>query len=268
MLKLKSYNQPNQYNQLRHFILFLCLLSCLMISLPLSAAAPVTHVVLADKWIEKQQEKFTDEERRSFITGTLFPDIRYLGVISRNATHELGLTVKDLEATQSIFERGKRLHSFVDEQRERLVLKWNIYQMLRKIPGQRPGQRASFLKLVEDEILFNKRDWSDIRQYLTTLDEGERSYKISDEDLKKWHQNQTQFFTEPPSKTLARLVANGKGFANIPLNITKEWVKLIPQVAKDKRMQDYVKKLEAEFDAEFGKKWSQEKVARPIRAIN
>ncbi len=224
--------------------------SNLIYSLPVSAAAPVTHIVLADMWIAKQ-EKFSEEQRKSFMVGTVFPDIRYLGVISRNETHELGLSVKDLQATQSIFERGKRLHSLVDEVRENLVVKWNIYRLLNKIPGQRPGQKATFLKLVEDEILFQKRDWSDIKQYLAMLDAGEQQYKISDDDLKRWHQNQMQFFTEPPSKTLAALAAKGKGFANIPIGITREWSILIPKFAKDKRMIKYVENLEAEFEVVF-----------------
>lgn len=217
---------------------------------PLFAAAPVTHVVLAEKWIAKQ-EKFSDEQKKSFILGTLFPDIRYLGVISRNATHETGVTIQDLKATQPEFERGKRLHSFVDEVRENLVVKWKIYNLLCRIPGQRPGQKATFLKLVEDEILFQKRGWSDIRQYLTGLDEGEQKYKISDVDLHRWHQNQNQFFTAPPSKALAILVAKGQGFANIPLDMTEKWCKLIPKFAKDKRMQNYVRDLELEFDKAF-----------------
>lgn len=232
-------------------LLFLLMLNTAMVSFPLFSAAPVTHVVLADKWIEKQKEPFSDAERKSFMTGTVFPDIRYLGVISRNETHEVGLTVKDLQETSSIFERGKRLHSLVDEVREKLVVKWNIYRLLCKIPGQRPGQKATFLKLVEDEILFQKRDWADMRKYLENLDAGEQKYKISDENLRRWHQNQLQFFTIPPSKALAVLVANGKGFANIPLEITKKWVELIPRVAKDRRMQQYVQNLEAEFDVLF-----------------
>jgi hypothetical protein len=148
----------------KKLFLFLLLLFNLV---SVDAAAPVTHVLLAEKWIE-YKEHYNKKEKRAFILGTLFPDIRYLGVVTRNKTHEFELTISDLEKKQSPFIKGKRLHAWVDETREALVVKWNIYSKLKSIKDQK--YKATFLKLLEDEILYTQRDWQNIRHYLLTIE--------------------------------------------------------------------------------------------------
>ncbi|HPR92239.1 MAG TPA: hypothetical protein PLR64_03240, partial [Candidatus Dojkabacteria bacterium] len=47
-------------------------------------AAPITHIVLSEKVLKKF---FPRTEKKKFLIGTSLPDIRYLGVVDRNATH-------------------------------------------------------------------------------------------------------------------------------------------------------------------------------------
>lgn len=229
-------------------ILVLGILLLFVISKSVFAAAPVTHAVLAKKWMTID-EHYNDQERASFILGTLFPDIRYLGVIERNKTHEKNVTVDRLKANQNPFIAGMWLHAFVDMEREKYVVKHNIYQKIAHVPGQQ--YKAMFLKLLEDEILFSKENWQDVRRYLTKLDPEEQKFEISDKDLDRWHKNQTRAFTFPPSVYLQQLVQANKGMANVPKETIDEWSKLLPKMSEEQEMQDYVNNLVKEFDVVF-----------------
>jgi len=233
------------FSRIRQLFVSLILLAFIN---PSFAAAPVTHVVLAEHWIQ-HQEQYSDEQKRSFMLGTLFPDIRYLGVISRSKTHERGLTLQHLLEKQSEFNKGKRLHAFVDKQRENLVVKWKIYDRIRKVPGQK--YKTTFLKLLEDEILFSTRDWSDIRQYLKTIHPEEQTYQIRDEDISRWHAQLSRAFLAPPSIYLMTLAFLNRGYGNVPPEIIKEWSQLLPELAKDKEIQNYVHALLTELDKQF-----------------
>lgn len=228
--------------------------SCIIIFLfaffsqALFAAAPITHAVLAEQWIALH-EKYNDEQKKSFILGTLFPDIRYLKVITRDKTHEKGVTVQKLLSKQSPFTKGKRLHAFVDKEREKLVVKWKIYDKIKNVPGQR--YKATFLKLLEDEILFSNKNWAEIRGYLVSIDPEEMKFGIAEQDIKRWHHNQLMAFTSAPSQYLTVMAMLDKGYGNIPAPIIKEWSKILPKYAKKKEIIHYVDNLLASLDNIF-----------------
>lgn len=223
----------------------LTLILLFLISQSILAAAPVTHAVLAEKWIAFH-ENYNDAQKRSFILGTLFPDIRYLKVISRDKTHEKGITVPRLLESQSEFTKGKRLHALVDKAREKLVVKWKMYDVLEKIPGSK--YKATFLKLLEDEILFASQDWGPVRQYLDYIHPEEIAFEIAEADLRKWHQNQRMAFNSPPSQYLNSLVIMNKNFASVPVAYLSQWSKLLVKYAEEPSMQQYVNNLMKEFD--------------------
>lgn len=223
------------------FVLWIC-------CTPLFAAAPVTHALLAEKWMAAQ-EQYDDMEKRSFIIGTLFPDIRYMGDVKRSDTHEKGVTVKRLKEKQNAFLKGKRLHVFVDELREKCVVKWKMYDKIQHVPNQR--RRALFLKLLEDEILYPKQDWQQVRNYLTHIDPEERKFQIEVSKIKRWHRNQSMAFTALPSDYIWHLALFNKSFAGVKPEVLREWSKILPKMAKDPEMQHYVEKLLKEFDKVF-----------------
>jgi len=210
------------------------------------AAGPVTHVVLAQKWME-HRENFNEEEKRAFILGNLFPDIRYLRVITRAETHEKGLTLEKIQASETSFIKGMRLHAWIDVTRERLIRKWGIYQKIKDQVEKK--HMATFLKLVEDEILFQERSWISVRHYLTLIHPEEREFRISEENLRKWHQYQTLAFTLPPSLYL--LGTFKRGYGNAPPEIIDQWITEIPKFANDDTMKEYVHNLVEEFDKLF-----------------
>jgi len=211
---------------------FILILIFFISSHKLYAAGPITHAYFAKKWI-LYHEKFNERQEASFIRGTLFPDIRYLGVISRDRTHTKNLTLNQITNNKNPFFKGKDLHAFVDEEREKFVVERKMYKKLRSIPGQ--IYIATFLKLLEDEILYEKESWDKMKKYLQVIDLQERKYKINKSSLLKWHSILIHCFSMSPSEYLARLSRENKGFANIPPEIVKKWQTLLPVFAKKNR---------------------------------
>jgi len=209
------------------------------------AAAPATHVVLAEKWIN-QHEHYDAAQKQAFYLGTLFPDIRYMGEVSRGDTHEKGVTLQLLLEQQSPFLKGKRLHAFVDVKREELVGKWRIYERIKTVPGQR--FRATFLKFLEDEILFQKKRVPKITAYFNKVLPEELEQKVSKVSLENWHQNQKMAVSQPPSMYLAKRGAENLSFAGIPPHLLTAWSHSLKVLSKKKEMQNYVDHLLSEFD--------------------
>lgn len=86
-------------------------------------ATPITHIVLAEKVFNKH---FADKDRKKLLVGTSLPDIKHLGVITREKAHFCGLTINNLKEKDS-FEAGFQFHSLVDEIREKFVGENDIY---------------------------------------------------------------------------------------------------------------------------------------------
>lgn len=76
-------------------------------------AAPITHLVLAEKIFDEDLSLF---DRKEFLLGTLFPDIRYLKTIDHDKTHFNNLKITDLAGGNS-FLAGAKFHSIVDDAR-------------------------------------------------------------------------------------------------------------------------------------------------------
>lgn len=212
------------------------------------AAGPVTHAYLAQKW-NRYQAHYKAQDSDAFMCGTLFPDIRYLGVIKREATHVEHPTLKAIAKESSPFESGKTLHAFVDEEREKIVEQWDMYQHLNNVPGQK--YKTIFLKLLEDEILFQKQDWAHVKQALELVDEHEKNYEINDESLLKWHKLLINAFTVSPSEHLASLAKRDKYLFDVPPKVVRRWSKILPTLAKDPFIQRYVNHLDNHFDNLF-----------------
>src|SRR3990167_5683372 len=78
-----------------------------------SMAGEVAHVVYGARVLTYLGDKVTGPE---FWAGTLFPDIRHLGIISRQHTHPDNVSLETLVGTGD-FETGMRVHAWVDATR-------------------------------------------------------------------------------------------------------------------------------------------------------
>lgn len=153
-------------------------------------AAPITHIVLANKIFKTHFYNYNKDKSKFFI-GTSFPDIRYLGTVSREKTH---LEVNNLAEiiTEDAFNSGIKLHVFVDKIREEFITSKGVYEIYSK-------SRASYsaIKFLEDEYLYNEiTDWSLIGDYFNDILKEEISYGVSEETVKTWHNLLQDYFSQ------------------------------------------------------------------------
>lgn len=167
-------------------------------------ALPITHIVLTEKIIDKF---FKDKNKKDFFVGTSFPDIRYLGVIDRSKTHYSNLSINDLRSDES-FLAGLKFHSILDETREKFILENNIYSLC---PESKYITQS--LKFLEDEIFYDHiKDWSVYIEYFNQVLECEKSYKIKQEYIIKWHKILQKYFQyKPDSNSITNFII-GMGF--------------------------------------------------------
>lgn len=144
-------------------------------------AAPIAHIVCA---LALLNGGFIDvEDKSAFIIGTSFPDIRYLGVISRDQTHVKNVTWKDVKNAATSFEQGRLLHSLLDEEREKFVEHYNLYDL---VSSER--FRTHVLKFYEDIFLYETvKNWPEIAHYFDTVLQEESDYGIEGSDIVAWH---------------------------------------------------------------------------------
>lgn len=229
---------------MRQFALLLIFLVGLL-SFETHAAGPIMHAVLAQRWLAINAPEYTPEEKRLFILGSLFPDIRYLGVIKRNQTHFHGITLRKITEKDSAFERGILFHSYVDEFRDKKVRQLGIEKKFTQVPSRLQG---TFLKLVEDQILHSQYNWADCRVYLATIPEEEKKWNIDLQTLTQWHTGLTLYFTLFPSVILGQIALFDHGILILDAATVKQWSILLPQYVADPDMQEYVNTLLSDFE--------------------
>lgn len=155
-------------------------------------AAPIAHIfcalsLLSDGAIEV-------ENKSDFIIGTSFPDIRYLGVIRRGQTHVENVTWNQVKNASTSFEKGRLLHSLLDEVREKFIVKHNLYEF---VPDSQ--FRTQVLKFYEDMLLYETiKNWSEIADSFDPILPEECAYDIKESDVKAWHDLLKQYISHKP----------------------------------------------------------------------
>lgn len=213
-------------------------------------ATPFTHLYLAEKWLQLvEPTEMENDQRTAFILGNFFPDIQYLGDVSRTDTHETNLTIEDVYYSSSPFLKGTRLHAFVDEKREAFVVENQIYSLISEYASGH--QMATLLKLIEDEILFHPATAAKAIALFPTIIPEELATGISKKSLKKWHYFLSVYFSMPPSELLELMSAQNLPLLNIPPETIKLWSQIVPVLAKNPELIDYVSRLDAAFTETF-----------------
>ncbi|MDO8583583.1 MAG: hypothetical protein Q7R83_00190 [bacterium] len=168
-------------------------------------AAEATHVVLTELVFD---EFFSQFSKAEFMIGTLFPDIRYLGVIDRAKTHTDAVDLKQVMQERSSFFAGLKFHSLVDHVREDFMVSREIYSYC---PASQYITQS--LKLLEDERYYPKIDsWAQDSAYLTDYTDEEKDFGIPQVALEKWHVLLKEYFREPPTDALRAMFMAGLGF--------------------------------------------------------
>lgn len=205
------------------------------------------HLCLASKFLIAQKKPYSSSEKEIFLRATSFPDIYKLGVVTRKETHDHNVTLKIIRLTPSIFKAGKKFHVWVDETRERLVEQWDIYDKVNKLAIIPTNKIATFLKLVEDAILFNMANITMLDTILlfSTIDQEAYSYNISTQKLLQWHAILTIYLSTKTSW----LLKLGSLLSAVDLH----WQDLIPKLAQEQVLIDYVDRLLKHFEELFKK---------------
>lgn len=197
------------------------------------AAGPITHIYFADKCLE-----FIDiNDRTLFNQGNLFPDIRYLGSITREATHEPNVTFEDVVCASSPFQSGTRLHALLDGLREAYVVETGIYAALAEVDR---GYSAALLKLIEDELLYDEISSDLVIRQLEQISEEELATGISAETLQLWHWILTQYFKFRPKVLLKKLARLNQPFFHVPAETILFWSEIFPSLVEDPRFIEHV----------------------------
>lgn len=154
-------------------------------------AAPITHIVLADKVFSKY---FPGLSKAKFFIGTSFPDIRYLRIIGREITHFINPTLNDIRKENDV-KAGMVFHSFVDEIRETFMENNGLYNLI-----SRTANSMRSIKLLEDEVFYAKiPDWNQIASMMDSVTPEELEYPIKKEDIVRWHNILKDYFIEKPN---------------------------------------------------------------------
>ncbi|NGX42372.1 MAG: hypothetical protein K940chlam7_00652 [Chlamydiae bacterium] len=210
----------------------------------LEAAAPGSHLFFAEWWIDANGI-FDQNCRDEFIIGNLFPDIRYLGTVKRRMTHVKGVNKDDIKNADSYFRAGILLHSFVDEEREKFVKKYKIFKKLDFIPKK---GRVFFLKLLEDEILWENINLPQAQSALESIYPEEADTGVDLETINEWHSLMIDYFKQKPSVLLKNLKEKDLGFLHADKETVAKWSEILPILAKDPDFIQYMEKLIAHFD--------------------
>lgn len=153
-------------------------------------ASQIAHVVYG----EKARRRFLGTRQidsRAYFIGNLFPDIRYLKVISREETHSQNPVVSNLPSFNNSFDLGVYVHSLVDWEREKTLTKLGMYGIVEKDLAT-----STALKLLEDEITYPLyQDWETIINDLDTILKEEISL-VSKEAVIKWHHLLKLYFSQ------------------------------------------------------------------------
>lgn len=220
-------------------------LSLILLLIPLSSqcGAPIMHLVLAQRWLDCQ-DKYTPAERDAFLVGTLYPDIRYVTPLSREATHKSGVTLEQVSEASTSFLAGLLLHCYIDEWRAGLVRKWDALELVGKAP-----RADTLLKLVEDELLYaeyRERPFSPLLHY----EKDELAAGIDREDVVKWHTLLAKYLSQRPSQILAQFKRARRSIFDVDAETVAIWSEEVPLLAKKPEAQEYVDRILSEFERE------------------
>lgn len=205
-------------------------------------ATSITHTVLAKKLYDKLHLTIDENE---FMVGNIFPDIRYLGGISREKTHIENPDFNKIQ-NKNAFSAGVLAHSLVDK----LV---NDFAKLYIYPFCNNNEfRAISVKLLEDELLYAKiADWNKYDSAFDKIYPGELEFDISPDAIKKYHQIAKNYFSQKPNELSRKEMFSECGFSDekiIKINT------LISKLRENPKIIESINKLYDNFKVEVKNK--------------
>jgi hypothetical protein len=170
-------------------------------------AGPVTHIVLALLVLPLLSPDINIAE---FIIGTSFPDIRYMGGLSRKETHVEPISWQQIVDEPSAFRAGMLFHNLVDNLR--IIYLESREHDISKLPEYGPVYTKLFpnmLKTAEDGYLYHRcTNWQKICDYFDTIVQEELDFGVAATTVRTWHSMIQEYIAqETDASVVARLCA-------------------------------------------------------------
>lgn len=149
-------------------------------------AAPALHLLFT--------RAFAGVVSDDFLAGVSFPDIRYLGSVSREETHSYDM--HQVSDTTS-FVAGAAFHHYIDEVRGAYWRNHGIYENLPQSPLS-----AQALKFCEDILLYDTvEDW---QPYIHALRKNHKvpekfQNALSTQEIEQWYETLAQYISKKPT---------------------------------------------------------------------
>lgn len=170
-------------------------------------AGEIGHVVYGARVLTYLGEAVSDPE---YWVGTLFPDIRHLGVVSRHRTHPRDISLHSLVGNTD-FATGMRVHAWIDATRDTYLTEQNVKESLPWHPFV-----PHALKLLEDDLLYGSYDdWDVITRLLNKVHDEERAMVEDERVVAAWHDILRQYFKGTPTDSSRAQLAVGIGLSAI-----------------------------------------------------
>jgi hypothetical protein len=170
-------------------------------------AGEIGHVVYGARVLTYLGDTVSDPR---FWVGTLFPDIRHLGVVSRHRTHPRDISLHTLAGTTD-FATGMRVHAWVDATRDTYLSEQNVKESLPWHPFV-----PHALKLLEDDLLYDSYDdWDVISRLLNKTHEEERTMVEDEHAIAAWHEILRHYFKSKPTDASRAQLAVGIGLSAV-----------------------------------------------------
>ncbi|MEO5927898.1 MAG: hypothetical protein ABIO72_04210 [Patescibacteria group bacterium] len=183
-------------------------------------ASQATHVILAEMVFD---EYFSHFSKQKFILGTMFPDIRYLGVVTREQTHIQSSGIKQIQEEPDAFLAGMKFHNLVDLVREDFMRSKQVYTYCPEFKYV-----TQSLKLLEDERYYSHiNSWDGELAYLADVVDEERRFSISDAFLEKWHEMLRDYLQAPPTDASRAAFLTELKFSPETINAMKSFVDVL-----------------------------------------
>ncbi len=184
-------------------------------------AGEIGHVIYGARMLEYLGD---DIQTPAYWAGTLFPDIRHMGVVSRHRTHPADVTLSSLLG-KTDFYTGSRVHAWIDATREKFLREAHIKESLPWHPFV-----PHALKLIEDEFLYDLYDdWNLIHRVMGNVYDEEIAM-IEDRDLVlRWHTILQDYFRDAPSDKSRRELSLGIGLSETSADEVNSVVAMLRQ---------------------------------------
>ena len=198
---------------------------------------PVTHIAIACRFARRH---FSGNDLRDFYLGNLFPDIRYLNVITREESH-YEVVSADLIPLENPFIAGVYYHSLVDEFYSRFREESGIYS---GYPGGRLASVA--FRIAEDRYFYNKIAFiPQLLSWLSHIPPEAVQIAGSASAVETWYNILKRYLRQPPGKKMLKM---GARFLDISHSQLSQSEKLYRQVSGDQKVKEMLERLAAMSD--------------------